>query len=416
MDAGTLLADRYRVDGSLSSGAMGTVHRAVDEADGRAVAIKHLTDVRHAARFTIEARLLHQLEHPRVVKVLDHFSADDEHFIVMELVAGDDLHAVLRATEAQRLPLDEVLTVVREAGEALHYVHEQQVIHRDVKPHNLVRGDAGVVLVDFGIARAVASDATEEGTIGIGTPRFMAPEVAAGGAVSPRSDVYGLAATAWTLLTGTPPVYAEPTQLTKVVPGATPELEAALRAGLAFLPEKRAATVAAFAEGLGVPLTEGAGQSLALSLPGADGRPSLLESVVRTAAGVFDAAAASIALVRGGQLVYEAAWGAGGEDILGVRLAPGQGIAGGVVASGVAEVVPRCAGDPRFAAQVAAATGYVPNTMLVVPMRDDGEVRGVLSLLDRRDGGAFGPGDAAKAELFAELALAAAASEAAARD
>lgn len=410
MDAGSVLAGRYRVEGPISSGAMGTVHRAVDTDTGAPVAVKHLRDVRHAARFTIESRLLAQLDHPRVVKVLDHFQAEDEgHFIVMELVDGADLHDLLQERGDPGLPFDEVLDAARQAGEALQYVHDQQVIHRDVKPHNLVQGRDGVVLVDFGIARTVESaDETELGTVGIGTPRYMAPEVAAGGNVSPRSDVYGLAATIWTLLTGTPPVYADKTDLTQEVEGATKDFEEGLRAGLAFLPERRASSVAAFAEGIGLPLTERGGQSLALSLDQTEGRPSLLESVVRTAAGVFDAAAASVALLRGDELVYEAAWGAGGSDILGVRLERGQGIAGGVLQSGVAELVPHCASDPRFAAQVAAATGYVPNTMLVVPMRDDDGVRGVLSLLDKRDGGAYTPGDAAKAELFSELVLSAA--------
>ena len=412
MDAGTVLADRYRVLGPISSGAMGTVHRALDLQDGeRPVAVKHLKDVRHAARFTIESRLLAQLDHPRVVKVLDHFNdGAGDHHIVMELVDGADLHDLLQEHGDPGLPLDDVLTYARQAGEALHYVHEQQVVHRDVKPHNLVRGEDGVVLVDFGIARAVESaEETEVGTVGIGTPRYMAPEVAAGGSVSPRSDVFGLAATIWTLLCGTPPVYADKTDLCAKVAGATPELEEGLRAGLAFLPERRASTVAAFAEGIGVPLGARDGQSLALSLDAAAGRPSLLESVVRTAAGVFDAAAASVALLRGEELVYEAAWGAGGSEILGMRLAPGQGIAGGVLQSGVAEVVPHCASDPRFAAQVAAATGYVPNTMLVVPMRDGTGTRGVLSLLDKRDGSAFSPVEAAKAELFSDLVLDAAA-------
>ncbi len=115
------------------------------------------------------------------------------------------------------LPPAEVLEAARQAAEALEYVHGQQVVHRDVKPHNLLMAGDGVVLVDFGVAREVTADA---GTRGIGTPRFMAPEVLVGEGVSPRSDVYGLAATVWTLLSGSPPAYGDPEPLPGVAPGA----------------------------------------------------------------------------------------------------------------------------------------------------------------------------------------------------
>jgi signal transduction protein with GAF and PtsI domain len=134
-----------------------------------------------------------------------------------------------------------------------------------------------------------------------------------------------------------------------------------------------------------------------------------MEAVVRTAAGVFDAAAASISLVeeRTGELVYRSAWGAGAHEIVGVRLAPGQGIAGSVVASSEPTFVADCRNDERFAAAVAAGTGYVPITMLVVPLQRSGQTIGALSLLDRRDGNPYGAGDVSRAVLFAELAVAA---------
>ena len=91
-------------------------------------------------------------------------------------------------------------------------MHDQQIVHRDVKPHNLILGEHGVVLVDFGIARLLEDEEEDEGTVGVGTPRYMAPEVFAGGSVSPRSDVFGLAATLWTLLAGKPARVRRPDQ------------------------------------------------------------------------------------------------------------------------------------------------------------------------------------------------------------
>jgi hypothetical protein len=300
--------------------------------------------------------------------------------------------------------VDEVLEWSRQTCEALQYVHEQQIVHRDVKPQNLICGENGVVLVDFGVATQL--DATDTGTVGVGTPRFMAPEVFAGGAVSARSDVFSLGATVWNLLAGSAPVYADDTKLAEQVPGVTPELEQTLRASLEIIPERRIASIQAFADALGAPLRTSEGESLALSVDQTDAPKNLIEAVVRTAAGIFEAAAASIALVdrNTSELVFQAAWGAGAREIVGVRLSPGVGIAGSVVASGVGAAVPECRNDPRFAKQIAAGTGYVPHTMVVVPLRRAGRTVGVLSILDRRDGTPYGPNDVTRAELFAELA------------
>ena len=187
-----------------------------------------------------------------------------------------------------------------------------------MKPRNLILGERGIVLVDFGVAREL--DADDPGTRAVGTPQFMAPEVLVGESISPRSDVFGIAATLWTLLTGKPPAYDDRTPLAERVPGVTTALEETLRAGLALHPERRIASAQAFARALGSPLGPSAGASLALSVEGpqADGR-TLIESFVRTAAGVFEAAAASLAVVdeATGELVYRAAWGAGAEEVVG---------------------------------------------------------------------------------------------------
>jgi hypothetical protein len=404
LSTGMLVGERYEVVVPISSGGMGAVYRAIDREGDIPVAVKRLLDRRHAARFEIEARLLEQLRHPRVVRVIDYIQDDSGQYLVMELVEGVDLGRVLMERGNPGLPLEEAIDHVRQTCEALQYVHEQQIVHRDVKPQNMILSEEGIVLVDFGVARELSEE--DQGTIGVGTPRFMAPEVFAGGAVSPRSDVFGLAATLWMLLAGKPPVYADPKKLSNLVPGVTPELEATIHAGLEMIPERRVASVSAFAKALGGPLRADEGESLALSVEQPAAPRQLMEGIVRTAAGVFEAAAASIALIdrTTGELVYQSAWGAGAREIVGVRLPPGVGISGGVVATGEG-VASECRNDPRFASQIAAGTGYVPYTMLVVPLKRAEDAIGVLAILDRRDGGLYTPDDIDRAGLFAELAV-----------
>jgi hypothetical protein len=404
--AGETVGGRYEIVAPISSGAMGAVYKAVDRERGADVAVKFLLDVRHAARFEIEARLLASLSHPRLVKVLDHASGDARAYIVMELVTGTDLGALLKRDGDPGLPLIDAIDYARHGCEALQYVHDQQIVHRDVKPPNMILGDEGVVLVDFGVARALGGE-QEEGTIAVGTPKFMAPEILAGGTVSAVSDVYSLAATLWTLLVGAPPRYGDAARLEKLAPDLDPDLRTALAGGLELLPEDRISSASAFADAIGAPLTTGLGESLAQSLGRGPIRRRVMEAIVRTAAGMFDAAACSIALTdpASGELVYEAAWGAGAGEVVGLRLPPGVGMAGAVVASGEGVVVPECRKDSRFAHQVAAKTGYVPYTMVVTPLVREGDTIGVLSLLDRRDGGPYQQNDLVRSALFADLAV-----------
>jgi serine/threonine protein kinase len=402
------LKDRYRVVEPISAGAMGAVYRAIDLETGADVALKQSTDPHHDQRFEVEARLLASLQHPRVVRILDHFSESSGQYLVMELVRGIELGNLIRQRGTPGLPADQAVEYVRQTCEALQYVHEQQIVHRDVKPQNLILGEDGVVVVDFGIARQLDDGELEsQGTVGIGTPRFMAPEVFAGGSVSPRTDVFGVAATLWTLIAGRAPKYADPTRLHSLADHVTPELERTVAAGLEMIPERRVASVAAFARALGAPLRTETGISLAVSIDDPDASRSLMEAIVHTAAGVFGAAAASIALIdeTTGELVYQSAWGAGAHEIVGVRLPPSAGIVGRVLDSGVGEAVPDCRADARFAARIAAGTGYVPYTMLVVPLRRGGRSIGALSILDRRDGHSYRDTDLEPAALFADLVV-----------
>ena len=380
---------------------MGSVYEATAP-DGRRVAAKRLLDERHAARFEIEGRLLSRLHHPRVVEVLGTVEDPSGRYLLMEWVEGDDLARVLRREGNPGLPEHKVVRYALEAAEALRYVHEQQTIHRDVKPQNLMLSkDRGVVLVDFGIARDLAAESVTEG---IGTPGYMAPEAFMGGPLSPRTDVYGLAMTTWTLLTSVPARYAS----VQPPPGTSPTLLSTLDAALAVDPERRLPSMQAFADGLGGRLPTERGRDIGVSAAVGEATARVLQAVVKTAAGVFDAAATSIALRRtDGGLDYQAAWGAGADEVVGMHLRPGAGIAGRVLATGVGEVIQDCRNDPDFAAATARRTGYVPYTMIVVPLVPEDLAVGVLTVLDKRDGSSYDVGDLAKAQMFADLALAA---------
>ena len=244
-----------------------------DRESGSDVAVKRLTDARHAARFEIEARLLSQLRHPRVVRVLDYFTTSTGQYLVMELVEGEDLGELLEAARATRACRSTRRSSSRPRGVRGAPVRaraadrpprreaaEPDPRRRRRRPRRLRRSPAR------------STDEEDRARSGIGTPRFMAPEVFAGGAVSPRSDVFGLAATLWTLLTGKPPVYADPTKLAELVPGRRARSSRrTIRAGLEMIPERRVASVDAFAKALGSPLSTRRGESLALSVERPDG-------------------------------------------------------------------------------------------------------------------------------------------------
>jgi hypothetical protein len=401
------LNDRYRLGAPLSSGATSTVYRGIDERTGADVALKRAHSAVDRNRFDAEARLLAALNHPQVVRIVDHFSDASGQYLVMELIKGTELGVLLRRRGEPGLPLGEVVEYVSQVCAALQYVHDQQIVHRDVKPANLILGERGVMLVDFGIARMLDSSAAEVGTLGVGTPGFMAPEVFASGMVSPRTDVYGIAATFWTLVAGTPPVYGDPRRLSELSAGVPAKLAEAVRAGLDLEPSRRIASAAGFAQALGAPIAPETGGSLAISIDRSGSSGGVLESAVRFAAGVFRAAGASICLLdpATGELVYRCAWGAGAREIVGMRLRAGDGIAGSVVASGIGEAVPECRCDPRFAVGVAADTGYVPHTVLVVPLRRGSSSIGALSILDRRDGQCYLGDDVEPATRLADLTV-----------
>jgi serine/threonine-protein kinase len=207
-----LLAGRYRLEERIAVGGMGEVWRAEDTLLGRTVAVKclkpeYVGDAEFSARFRAEARHAAGLSHPGIASVYDYGEQTEPEpaaWLVMELVAGEPLSALLRRDGA--LPVDRALDVVGQAALALEAAHTAGVVHRDVKPGNLlVRPDGVVKVTDFGIARATdAVPITRTGTV-VGTAFYLSPEQASGGVVTPASDVYSLGVVAYECLTGARP-------------------------------------------------------------------------------------------------------------------------------------------------------------------------------------------------------------------
>ena len=204
-----LLAGRYRLVRLLGSGAHGEVWRARDERLDRDVAVKVLRpeladDEEVRARFRAEARHAGRLRSPGIAAVFDFAERDDGAWLVMELVDGQPLSEVLRSQG--RLPVDRTLDVVEQAAAALQVAHDGGVVHRDVKPGNLLlRPDGRLSVTDFGIAQAAGAAAlTRTGQV-VGTASYLSPEQASGRPVSPATDLYALGVVAYECLSGRRP-------------------------------------------------------------------------------------------------------------------------------------------------------------------------------------------------------------------
>jgi eukaryotic-like serine/threonine-protein kinase len=206
---GRILDGRYQLGSVLGVGGMARVYLAEDRVLQRQVAVKVLSppydqDPLFVERFRREARTAAGLSHPNIVAVFDSGSDGEQHYLVMEYVAGQSL-AELLAHQGRLVP--------RRAGElasqvcaALAAAHTQGVVHRDVKPGNvLVGGDGLVKVTDFGIAKAATSHTLTGSGMVLGTAAYLSPEQARGGPVDARSDLYGLGCVLYELLTGTPP-------------------------------------------------------------------------------------------------------------------------------------------------------------------------------------------------------------------
>jgi eukaryotic-like serine/threonine-protein kinase len=210
---GTLLRGRYRLDERIGSGGMATVYRAFDETLERWVAVKVLhhtmeDDPVQLERFRREARTVARLSHPHVVTVIDAGEDDGHPFIVFEYVEGDTLKGLIRRSGA--LPVVEAVAYAIEVGRALMAAHAERLVHRDVKPQNvLIDHDGRAKVTDFGISRSLDSDGlTATGRV-LGTTDYVAPEQALGEEVTAQSDVYSLGICLYEMLTGSVPFTAE---------------------------------------------------------------------------------------------------------------------------------------------------------------------------------------------------------------
>ncbi|MET8147971.1 serine/threonine-protein kinase [Actinoplanes sp. NPDC049668] len=214
LSSGSLLDNRYRLDERIATGGMGDVWRGTDVVLGRTIAVKvlrtaMLADPEFAARFYGEARMMAAFRHPGVVEVYDYSAGDanDEDncaYLVMAYVDGEPLSTRLK--EQGRLGVAETMSIVAQAGDALHAAHENGTVHRDVKPGNLiVKPNGTVILVDFGVARSAAVTSVTGLNAIVGTALYMAPEQVAKGNVTPATDVYALGAVAYHCIAGHPP-------------------------------------------------------------------------------------------------------------------------------------------------------------------------------------------------------------------
>ena len=298
---GTIVDDRYRIVSRLGAGGMADVFLVEDEQLGRKVALKLLyqrfaEDPGFVERFRREAQAAAGLQHPNVVSVYDRGSFDGTYYIAMEYLPGRSLKQLIR----EEAPLDPIraIDITIQILKAARFAHRRGVIHRDLKPHNVIIDEAdNAKVTDFGIARAGASDMTETGSI-MGTAQYLSPEQAQGHAVSAGSDLYSVAVVLYEMLTGRVPFDAEsavtialkhvseaPPPPTSINPSVPSELEQVVMWGLNKNPVDRPANADQFITALE--------QAKAAIQSGERGeRTASLPALAGVAAGRYAAAAA----------------------------------------------------------------------------------------------------------------------------
>jgi hypothetical protein len=313
---GTLFGGRYRIQSTLGTGGMAVVYRAEDAILGRTVALKTL-HLRYAEvpsfrrRFGQEARAMACLDHENILKVYDICQDGEVPFIVAECVAGRDIGTLLRGHRVGRL--NELFTrrLAAQLLRALSYAHRHGVIHRDVKPSNILVTAGGTVKVaDFGIARIVEEDGVEAGEPGeiVGSARYMSPEQLMGKEATPRSDVYSVGVLLYHCLTGEPPfsgnvrnlawqhVHGAPTPPRQLNEKISPHMEALILKALAKNPDDRYASAAAMLDDLEVEAIPRAGK--AAEVPRSDAPHEGRKGLVL-------AAALTLLVIMGSALAFE---------------------------------------------------------------------------------------------------------------
>ncbi len=269
---GTTLGN-YRILAPLGQGGMARVYRAYQESLEREVAVKVLppwyaADRNFVERFNLEAKLVARLSHPNIVTVHDASEQNGHLYIVMQLVDGGTLKHRLDQLHVQGYAMDaiEAVPIFVQLANALNYAHEQGVVHRDVKPVNVLMDRSGrPILSDFGIAKVLAStkDSLTRPGAGVGTPEYMSPEQCLGGAVDGRADIYALGAMLFEVLTGQTPflgenypalahshIYETPPRPTTLNPAISPMLEQIILTALMKNPVQRYQYASDMAEAL----------------------------------------------------------------------------------------------------------------------------------------------------------------------
>ncbi|EPX64679.1 serine/threonine protein kinase [Cystobacter fuscus DSM 2262] len=267
------MQERYRILQRLSAGGMGVVYRGERIELGRAVAIKFLhswmaTEQSFQRRFQIEAQAMSRLSHPCCVSVIDFGVQDGAPFMVMDFVTGQPLRTVLR--ESGPLPVKRAVGIVRQVLAGLAHAHAQNIVHRDIKPDNLILAEATglgdqIRILDFGLAKLRDTVSGLTTGLAVGTPSYMAPEQIRAGEIDARTDLYAVGVLLFELLTGAKPFDSErmtevmrqhqedaPPSLGSIQPGAgfSQELEAVVREAMAKRPGDRFQSAEDFAAAL----------------------------------------------------------------------------------------------------------------------------------------------------------------------
>jgi len=264
------LAGRYEVDREIGRGGMACVYRAHDRQHDRDVALKVLRPELAAAlgseRFLREIRIEARLQHPHILPLYDSGTADGLLYYVMPYVEGETLRERIR--REKQLPVGEAVRIAQEVAEALDYAHKHDVVHRDIKPGNILLSGGQAVVADFGIARAITVADQESLTasgLAVGTPEYMSPEQGTGNSnVDGRSDIYALGCVLYEMLAGEPPFTGRtaqnilarhrqdpPPPLKVVRPTLSPEIAEVVETALAKVPADRYARADQFAAALG---------------------------------------------------------------------------------------------------------------------------------------------------------------------
>lgn len=287
------LLDHYQILDQIGKGGMATVYRAVDKRDGREVAIKVLapsigTDRRFVKRFRREASLVSSLKHPNIVPVLEYGQARGFVYTAMAYVSGETLHTHI---VNDSITTEENVRWVGEISEALGFAHDHGVIHRDVKPSNVIISASGSAqLTDFGLARVIEGHSSLTGSMLMGTPAYISPEQGKGEALDPRSDQYSLGVILYEMATGRLPFDSEAPMATvlqhiqesvprprRFAPDLSPDVEAVILKSLAKKRELRFEHVRAMNEAYQAAM-------MGAPIPKFDVPPSVARTQVKAAA------------------------------------------------------------------------------------------------------------------------------------